>query len=142
MKETGLYDPVMEVDEIERHVFGTAFPAIWFSLHRLQDAEGGLALMAEIVRTNPAGTPDFDAWDLWLQRKTALLLYDRAGLEPFLKKGCRASLLYYLHAKRVFSEAQFAVIRQAMESLPEDAFSDDYCILPQWLDEGANGEMK
>ncbi|MDO3377114.1 hypothetical protein [Geoalkalibacter halelectricus] len=63
--------------------------------------------LGQIVATNPSDA-DFIAYDLWLQRKAMLLLFDREGLSG-LGKGfwpARASLLYYLDLKRGLTDKQ------------------------------------
>jgi hypothetical protein len=133
LEEEGILDPVEDVKSDEKTAFQTIFRALWFSLNFLGQFPASRNILREIVTNNPAGIPCFDAHDLWLQRRAALLLYDNAGLAPFLEKGCRSSLLYYLDLKRGLSTKELQEIRTAVAQPSEVAFHDDYFDLQGWL---------
>ena len=134
MEETGVLDPIEDVKTEEKGAFQIIFRALWFSLNLLGRSPASRNILQEIVTTWPAGVPFFDAHDLWLQRRAALLLYDNAGLKPFLEKGCRASLLYYLDLKRGLSTQQYQMIKSAVTRLSGRAFHDDQFDWRSWLE--------
>jgi len=133
LEEKGILDPIEDVKSEEKSDFQTIFRALWFSMNFLGQFPASRKIFKEIVTNNPAGIPFFDAHDLWLQRRAALLLYDNAGLAPFLEKGCRSSLLYYLDLKRGFSTKELQEIKNASVRLSGTPFHDDYFDLQGWL---------
>ena len=54
-----------------------------------------------IALTQPAGIPNFEALDLWLQRRAALAVYDLEGIAPFVGAvgGVRPEIFQYLKLK-------------------------------------------
>ena len=135
MDETGILDPIEDISKNEQEVFRAIFRAVWFSVNFLRHSQESEKMLGEIVRNGPAGVPHFDAKDLWLQRRAALILFDISGLKPFLEQGCRASLLYYLHLKKGLSQEDFYSLSQALDRLGEDAFADDLFNFREWLAE-------
>lgn len=133
MEETGTMDPIEDVTKDEHQTFQIIFPALWLSLFMLAKVPASQQTLLDIISHSTAGVPLFNAHDLWLQRRAALLLYDLEGLGPFLEKGCRGTLLYYLDLKRGLSANQLTVIAEALRSLPEGAFRDDFFDTQVWL---------
>jgi hypothetical protein len=112
-----------------RRTFYVLFLPVWYSVVLLGPEPDGKPFLCEIVGTNP-GAPDFIAYDLWLQRKAMLLLFDRERLNGLGKEFWpgRTSLLYYLDLKRRLTRKQKKFILASFTHAQE---SED---IPLWDD--------
>lgn len=96
------------------------FPMLWFSLLRsskADDIEPAVWLVAIRAR---GSEPDFDALDLWLQRRAALVIYERRGIDPFVReiKLVRAELIGYLILTGRLSEIERQTLSDRIRQLP------------------------
>ena len=109
--------------------FYSLFLAVWYSVVLLGAEPEGKQFLCQIVATNP-GNPDFIAYDLWLQRKAMLSLFDREGLSGLGKEfwPARTSLFYYLDLKRGLTSKQKKFI---LDSFTASQESED---IPLWDD--------
>lgn len=120
--------------------FYSLFLAVWYSVVLLGPEPEGKPFLCQIAATNPSNA-DFIAYDLWLQRKAMLLLFDREWLSG-LGKGFwpgRASLLYYLDLKRGLTSKQKKFILASFTATQESeviSLWDDLCEYgnKSWLD--------
>jgi len=141
MEETGILEPINDVAEMEREIFDCAFRAIWFSLNRLALIPEGRDLLLTILIKGLAGVPGFDGKELWLQRRAALLLYEKDGIIPFLEnlKQIRPLLLRYLDLKRGFLPEEMACILRHKKKIAPGEIRDDHFDFDAWLEgEGAD----
>lgn len=98
----GVMDAVQDVAETEQSLLNSWLPALWFSLLRISCLPAGEPILFALITRNPSGTPDFYGFDLWLQRRAALVYYDQKGANPFLVafQSIREELFQFLGAAR------------------------------------------
>ena len=118
---------------------GIVFRPVWFSLLFLGRYHAADPILLKLVTTNPARVPFFDGKELWLQRQSALMLYDLEGLNPFLKNldRVRPGLIYFLDLKHNLSKAEKHQLFEATKNLPSGDVRDVLGFsLKEWLEQG------
>ncbi|MBA3532282.1 MAG: hypothetical protein H0T73_10210 [Ardenticatenales bacterium] len=114
---------------LESSVFSEILPYVFFSMMVVAKYNPQHDSVLGLIRTNPP-PPLFDALDLWLQRRAALLIHEGTGLEPFLPfgKAARPVLLYYLLITHRLTADEREILKEAILE-DEDRIPDDR--LPQ-----------
>lgn len=120
LKKDWRYKTIAVISKDSRHDFDDIFLAVWYSVVLLGTEPEGKQFLRQIVATNP-DTPEFIAYDLWLQRKAMLLLFDREGLSGLGNEfwPARTSLLYYLDLKRGLTSKQKKFILASFSATQE-----------------------
>ena len=83
-EDTGILDPIEDIPATERVLLDCRFPLLWYALMRTPSMPDQTEILWKIITQGPSGVPDFTGLDLWLQRRAALIFYDKQGLAPFL----------------------------------------------------------
>lgn len=105
-EDTGILDPIEDIPATERVLLECRFPFFWYALMRSTSMPDQTELLWKIITRRPSGVPNFNALDLWLQRRAALIFYDKQGLAPFLQTmqesagSIRIALLKFIVAAR------------------------------------------
>ncbi len=102
LEGTGVvYDPIMDISQEDRLLFDFIFRALFFSLEHLDNISQQPSIVEKILFKETSSIPYFDAMDLWLQRKTASIIYRQRGVDFFLESvnEIRPLLLGYIVAK-------------------------------------------
>lgn len=143
MEETGIFDPIEDIDSNEHDRFSLLLRALYFSLLIIGRYPAGSNILLKIARKCPVGVPWFSGDDLWLQRIAALKLYDLIGFEKFLKNlpVLRATHFYYIDLMRKFTPEERRRILQKYILHPESARNDDFVKIEEWL-EGLNPRIQ
>ena len=78
-----------------------SFLALWVAIVVSSKNPNTVIALRPIALTQPAGIPNFEALDLWLQRRAALAVYDLEGIAPFVGAvgGVRPEIFQYLKLK-------------------------------------------
>ena len=119
--------------------FSIIYRAIWFSLLFLGRYQAATPILIKMVTTNPSSFPFFDGLDLWLQRQSALMLYDLEGLTPFVDNldNVRGSLIYFIDLKRGLTDTQKHQLLECAKRLPGGDAGDMLGFsLKGWLEKG------
>ena len=114
--DTGILDPLDHITETERLLLDSRFPALCFALLHISGRPEGAEILWTIIVRCPAGVPDFNGLDLWLQRRAVLAYYDRHGLARFLTEvlSIRIELLQYLAAARPLQVGEKSALMAAL----------------------------
>ncbi len=95
----------------------TMFPFVFLSLIMIQVHYPTHKVIAQMVSETPGHFGgSFDTFEMWLQRKAALMLYDTVGLSAFLPYGnrVRPPLVYYLVVKNKLNSEAKQNLREAV----------------------------
>jgi hypothetical protein len=143
-EETGILDPIDDICIEDRQAFSDRFPAFWCALHWLGNKMAKIPLLWQMVVQPPRGVPDFEGFELWLQRKATLICYDHLGIQPFADNlaAIRSELFLYLTLMRSISPEERALLLAALDRIevvgkPHDSFYGFN--LRIWLETGAVG---
>jgi len=134
MKETGIYDPLDDIAEDQYERFNLLLRALYFSVLTIGKFEDGKNVLWELVHNNPFGVSDFSGADLWLQRVSALKLYDLLGFDSFIKHfpDFRITLFYFIGLKRGYTKEQKKMILEAARQFPESDQNDFWMKIEDW----------
>lgn len=135
LRQTGVFDPIQDITEEDREVFAMHFPAFWGALHWLALHPEGLPCLWEVISNVPIGVPEFAGLELWLQRRAALLTYDRLGFAPFLNdlSPVRTELFQFIGLLRQVSREERAGLLEGLEQLETPEPQGMNFNLRQWL---------
>lgn len=86
MDETGVLDPLEDINEHEWERFHSLFPALYFALCYLGGKGLNLDVVEKVALTSPNGVPLFSGHDLWLQRKAMTYLVSNKGASYLIQK--------------------------------------------------------
>jgi hypothetical protein len=122
-------------DGLDYTSFMLLFRCLWFSLLVLGRYRASQRLLLRMVTTQPHQVPEFDGYDLWLQRQAALCLFRLYGLQPFCAhlSQLRPSLIRYLDLTVGFTRKERQHLRNLLPGLPQGDTHDDYCRLSEVL---------
>lgn len=86
-------------------IFKHYFPSLWFAVLRVGNLSEKDSILLEVITKLPSEQPDFDALDLWLQRRAALTYCDQHGFGTLLKylSSIRPEIFQYLALARIIS---------------------------------------
>ncbi len=134
MKEGGIYYPIDDIAEDPYERFNLLLRALYFSVLTIGKFEDGENVLWELAHNNPFGVSDFSGADLWLQRVSALKLYDLLGFDSFIKNfpDFRITLFYYIGLKRGYTKEQKKMILAAARQFPESAQNDFWMKIEDW----------
>lgn len=137
MDETGVVDPIDDICIEDRQAFSARFPAFWCALHWLGGQAEDVPLLWKMVTQNAIGVPDFDGLELWLQRRAALISYDRKGFERFGGDliSIRPELIWYLALMRPITDAERAEVLVSLNQLAVEDLQGDFSVR-LWLETG------
>lgn len=96
-----IFDPMMDLSNEDRLTFDLVFRALYFSLLVIGKSPECVDFILPLLTRQPEGVPDFDGYDLWLQRKAAEIVYHHKGIDPFIAsiESIRTRIFAYLAAK-------------------------------------------
>jgi len=125
MNDTGIMNPIDDIPESERVSLHSRLFTFWLAMLKISRQPEGTEILWKIISRNPSGVPDFDALDLWLQRRATLAYYDKYGIDSFLSgnQPIRSTLFRYLAATRLCKSEKNAVLA-ALEKHGNDGYSD------------------
>ena len=122
LNETGILDPIMDTPTEEWQRFNKVFPTVYSSLNHLLKEDPDNPIIEQIAFTNAEGCPDFEALDLWLQRKAFIHYLQQQGtvktLNNIVKKGNRIELLWYATMKLNLSGEDVELIIKVLTDNP------------------------
>lgn len=97
LKKTGIMDPIEDTPQKEWEKFYALFPWFYFSLMYLWKYHSNTELIEKIALHCPKGVPDFEGYDLWLQRRAFVFYIQKVGITKALKHvdKVRIELIYY-----------------------------------------------
>ena len=129
LNETGIMDPIENTPQKEWEKFYALFPWFYFSLMYLWKYHSNTELIKKIALHHPKDVPDFEGYDLWLQRKAFVFYIQKVGITKMLKHvdKIRFELIYYALLKCKVSRDEIkTIIRLLRENqdrlvLDEDA---------------------
>lgn len=134
MEDLGIMDTIEDILPSERDLLIIRFPALLYALTRVSVTPDAAPVLWMIIATNPSGVPDFDGFDLWLQRRAAQRYFDQHGLAPFLdclsKADCpiRAEIFEILAGSRSFTPEDKTMFLQGLEGCG----NDDGTVASEW----------
>ena len=125
-KETGVFDPIEDIAEDQHDRFNILLRALYFSVLTIGKFKASKKILWAVANTPPAGIPEFLGNDLWLQRVSALTLYDMVGFDNFIRyfPDFRITIFYYIGLKRGYTDAQKKLLREAAHQYPENERDD------------------
>ena len=137
-RDTGVLDPLQDVCAEDHLAVYRYFDAFWLALHWLGTRARDSARVWDLVTMDPIGVPDFDSPELWLQRRAALITYDRSGMAPFEAHltSVRPELFQFLALMRPITHEEKCGLLDALARLPEEGYFGDSFDLGLWLEEG------
>jgi len=128
MEETGIFDPIDDIAEDQCDRFNILIRTLYFSVLTIGKFKASKKILWALANKPPAGVPKFLGNDLWLQRVSALTLYDMVGFDKFIKyfPDFRITIFYYIGLKRGYTDAQKKLLRDAAQQYPEN---DSYALM-------------
>jgi len=120
LKKTGIMDPIADTPKKEWERFYALFPCLYFSLMYLWKYHSDTELIEKIALHSPKGVPDFEGYDLWLQRKAFAFLVQKIGLIKVLEKTdqIRVELIYYALLKCKVSKDEIKIVVRLLRGTP------------------------
>ena len=129
LKKTGIMDPIADTPKKEWERFYSLFPCLYFSLIYLWKYHSDTELIEKIALHCPKGVPDFEGYDLWLQRKAFIFFIQKVGIIKALEKTdqIRVELIYYALLKCKVSSDEIKIIVGSLRENPGRfaAFDED-----------------
>ena len=123
MDETGVLDPLEDINEHEWERFHNLLPALYFALCYLGGNGLNLDVVEQVALTSPNGVPLFSGHDLWLQRKAMTYLVSNKGasyLIPKIHPYLRLEPVYYAFLRlRTMQEHRDELV-QCLEGIKHD----------------------
>jgi len=122
LKKTGIMDPIADTPKTEWERFYALFPYVYFSLIYLWKYHSDTELIEKIALHCPKGVPDFEGYDLWLQRKAFVFFIQKVGIVKALGKidQVRIELIYYTLLKINFEVAELEIIKKVVVSFEKN----------------------
>jgi len=138
VKLNGVLDTIEDICAEDTHAISAHIPAFWGALLWLGRHPDGMQDLWEVVSNNPIGIPDYERLELWFQRRAALQIYDRFGIEPFLKDiaSVRAELFQFIGLLRPVSREDQSSLLKALNQLEVDDHVGMSFSLRRWLERG------
>ncbi len=135
--ETGVMDPLDDICIEDRLAFSDRFPAFWCALHWLGRHTENAPVLWDMVIQNGIGVPDFEGLNLWLQRRAALVSYDRNGFARFREclTSIRPELFWYLALMRPIKDGERAELLGVLNQFGVDDLDGDFSVR-LWLETG------
>jgi hypothetical protein len=123
MEETGILDPLEDINEQEWERFHNLLPALYFALGYLGGNGLNLDLVEKVAFTSPNGVPLFSGHDLWLQRKAMVYLVHNKGVSYLIQKihpYLRLEPVYYAFIRMHTMQRHRNELIQCLESIKND----------------------
>lgn len=135
MEEAGIMDPIDDINAEEHSRFDLLSRAFYFSILTVGSCSAGNKMLLAVAQRLPAGVPNFDGVDLWLQRIAALKLYEMEGFDSFCRhvSTIRATNYYYIDLLRGFSMEQKALLLEEVRRNPAADRTDNFIFMSKWL---------
>ncbi len=117
--------------------FRDLFPVFWCALNLLGRQNPQNPLLWGIVCENQFNCSDIDSFDLWIQRRAALFVYDQQGIAPFQKnlKSIRPELFQFIALVRHVSNEERSSLLAAFNQISTEYWGD-YFDIRAWLEKG------
>lgn len=103
---TGIYDPLDDTTPQDWHTFQATFPVIFFAFTALAHRQPQSPILKQIALQPPHDTPNFNANDLWLQRRTLVACIRHHGVAFLIENlpAIRDELIHYALLKRILND--------------------------------------
>ena len=120
LRKTGIMDPIADTPKTEWERFYALFPYVYFSLIYLWKYHSDIELIEKIALHCPDGTPDFEGYDLWLQRRAFAFFIQKVGIIKALEKAdqIRVELIYYALLKFKISSDEIKIVLGLLRENP------------------------
>jgi hypothetical protein len=97
----GILDPLNKRHGESHALFKLLYRCFFFSLLFLEKSDKNNILRYQLIKNDPFFTPDFEAFDLWLQRKAIVEQIEKNGIDNIIAhlSDIRPQLIYYAALK-------------------------------------------
>ncbi len=115
---TGMYDPIHDTTPKDWRTFQATFPVIFFAFITLAHHQPQAAILKQIALQIPHGVPDFNANDLWLQRRALITCIRHYGVAFLIENlhTMRYELIHYALMKHTLNREDLERLKTTLTS--------------------------